>query len=229
MCKISNRESDGLTYSSIRFPVGVIFHLRMHLYRPLILGLVLVVSQLLGFSQAGSDSNVESSVLNYLIKPSDLLEIQIFQEPDLNKQVRVEADGTIVLPLVNRVAVGELSINEAQKRIEELYNQDFLVNPQVNLLVLEYHVRKVDILGQVNAPGPIEIPHDKVLTLVEAISRAGSFTRLAKRNAVQVTRIEKDGKKTVIELNADKMMSESNSADYVLRDGDTVFVPERFL
>lgn len=181
------------------------------------------------FSQSGESSSSTENSNNYLLKPSDLIEIQVFQEPDLHKQVRVEADGTIVLPLINRVKVGDLSIDEAQKRIEELYNKDYLVNPQVNLLVLEYHVRKVDILGQVNAPGPVEIPHDKALSLVEAISRAGSFTRLAKRNAVQVTRIDKDGKKTVIELNADKMMGESGSADFMLTDGDTVFVPERFL
>ena len=191
--------------------------------------LLLIFVSLLPFLHSEDDSSSTELLTNYLLKPSDLLEVQIFQEPDLNKQVRVEADGTIVLPLINRVKVGDLSILKAQQRIEELYNKDYLVNPQVNLLVLEYHVRKVDILGQVNSPGPVEIPPDKVLTLVEAISRAGSFTRLAKRTSVQVTRIEKNGKKNVIELNADKMMGESESADFILQDGDTVFVPERFL
>ncbi len=181
------------------------------------------------FSEDSDTGTTADVSFNYLLKPSDLIEIQIFQEPDLNKQVRVERDGTIMLSLINRVKVGDLSISDAQKRIEELYNKDYLVNPQVNLLVLEYHEQKIDVLGQVNAPGPIEIPHDKTLTLVEAISRAGSFTRLAKRSAVQVTRIEADGQKRVIELNADKMMGESESSDYVLQDGDTVFVPERFL
>jgi len=185
-----------------------------------------VVASQAQFTAISSSSVVAS---NYLLKPSDLIEIQVFQEPDLNKQVRIEKDGTIVLPLINRVKIGDLSILEAQQRIEELYNKDFLVNPQVNLLVLEYHIRKVDVMGQVNTPGPVEIPPDKSLTLVEAISRAGSFTRLARRTAVQVTRIDGDGKKQVVELNADKMMSESESADYVLQDGDTVFVPERFL
>ena len=189
----------------------------------------LVFTNTVLFSQTDDSSRSIDLASNYLLKPSDLIELQVFQEPDLSKQVRIEKDGTIVLPLINRVKVGDLSILEAQRRIEELYNQDYLVNPQISLLVLEYHLKKVDILGQVNTPGPVEIPHDKVLTLVEAISRAGSFTRLAKRTAVQVTRIEQDGKKSVIELNADKMMSESGSADFVLQDGDTVFIPERFL
>jgi len=189
----------------------------------------LVFTNTVLFSQTDDSNRSIDLASNYLLKPSDLIELQVFQEPDLSKQVRIEKDGTIVLPLINRVKVGDLSILEAQRRIEELYNQDYLVNPQISLLVLEYHLKKVDILGQVNTPGPVEIPHDKVLTLVEAISRAGSFTRLAKRTAVQVTRIEQDGKKSVIELNADKMMSESGSADFVLQDGDTVFIPERFL
>lgn len=202
----------------------------MNIFR-LILLPALFLQSMCVFSQSGESSSdsSESHASNYLLKPSDLIEIQVFQEPDLHKQIRVEADGTIVLPLINRVTVGDLSIDEAQKRIEELYNKDYLVNPQVSLLVLEYHIRKVDILGQVNSPGPVEIPPNRVLTLVEAISRAGSFTRLAKRTAVQVTRIEKDGKKTVFELDADKMMGESESVDFPLKDGDTVFVPERFL
>lgn len=166
---------------------------------------------------------------NYLLMPSDLIEMRVFQEPDLNKQVRIEADGTIMLPLINRVTVGGLTILEAQQLIEQLYDRDFLVNPQINLLILEYRVRKIDVLGQVNQPGPVEIPHDKALTLVEAISRAGSFTRLARRTAVQVTRIDDEGRKQVIELNVDRMMGSNDSADFVLKDGDTIFVPERFL
>lgn len=166
---------------------------------------------------------------NYLLKPSDLIEVMVFQEPDLNKQVRIEADGSIVLPLINRVKVGGLSIDEARQQIQELYNEDFLVNPQVNLLVLEYRMRKVDVIGQVNQPGPIEIPSDQALSLVEAISQAGSFTRLARRTTVQVTRTDTDGKKRVIEINVDRMMSSEDAPDFILQDGDIVFVPERFL
>ena len=184
---------------------------------------VLVIVNTLAAQESSGDGN------NYILRPSDLIQLQIFQEPDLDKQVRIEADGTIVLPLINRVMVGGLTISEAQSRIRELYDRDYLVNPQISLLVIEYHVRKVDVLGQVNQPGPVEIPHDKVLTLVEAISLAKGFNRLAKRSAVQVTRVSKDGKKEVITLNADKMMGNTESADYILRDGDSVFVPERLL
>ncbi|MCG8528361.1 MAG: polysaccharide export protein [Opitutales bacterium] len=166
---------------------------------------------------------------NYLLRPSDLIQIQVFQEPDLNKEVRIEANGTIVLPLINRVKVGGISISEAQERIRYLYDKDYLVNPQVSVLVLEYKPREVDVLGQVNAPGPVEIPFDRELTLVEAISRAKGFTRLARRSSVQVTRINEDGEKEVFTINADKMMGEVDSKEYILKEGDSVYVPERLL
>ncbi|MEQ9825276.1 MAG: polysaccharide biosynthesis/export family protein [Puniceicoccaceae bacterium] len=191
----------------------------------------------LGFSTLGDNAIAQATDVpaeepvrsNYRLKPSDLIEVMVFQEPDLNKQVRIEADGSIILPLINRVKVGGLSVDEARKQIQELYNQDFLVNPQVNLLVLEYRMRKVDVIGQVNQPGPIEIPSDQALSLVEAISQAGSFTRLARRTTVQVTRTDTDGKKRVIEINVDRMMSSEDAPDFILQDGDIVFVPERFL
>lgn len=172
-----------------------------------------------------------ADIVNYMIQPYDLLQVEVFQEPELSKQVRVEGDGTVVLPLINKVNVGKMTVVQAQKRIEELYEKDYLVSPNVNLLVVERVTSKVQVLGQVNRPGDVVIPPDRELTVVDAIAGASGFTRLAKDSEVILTRIAANGEKTTQSINVRKIMEsdKQNEINIVLRDGDTLFVPERFL
>lgn len=173
-----------------------------------------------------SGKNLET---NYVLRSFDRVSLTVFQEPDLDKEVRIEVDGSINLPLIGKVKVAGLTIADARERIRYLYNKDFLVNPQLSLDVTHFHPRKVDVIGQVNEPGPVNIPLEKDLTLVEAISLAKGFTRLAKRSEVQVTRVDKNGEKIVQVVNADRLMSDTESEDYILQEGDSIYVPERFL
>ncbi len=184
-----------------------------------------------GSPSDGQISDRESMVApaNYRIQPSDILAVTIFQQPDLEKQTRVEADGTITLHLVGRVNVDGLSVSEAREKITELYDRDFLVNPQVDLQVIEFNLDEVQVLGQVRTPGTIVIPPDQDLTLLQAISRAGGFTRLARKGSVKIRRELEDGEKKVFAINASDLISDPDSQDFILQDGDIVFVDERLI
>ncbi|ATC64399.1 sugar transporter [Nibricoccus aquaticus] len=167
---------------------------------------------------------------DFLLQPQDLIKVQVFQEPDLLREVRISQEGTINLPLINQVDLRNKTLRQAEQLIRDLYDRDFLVNPQITLVVVEYAKRTVNVLGNVNLPGAVPFPQEQKLNLIDAITRAGGFNRLADRKRVKLTRTSTDGKSETVEINADQLMNKGASAEkWVLQVGDTVYVPERVL
>jgi polysaccharide export outer membrane protein len=167
---------------------------------------------------------------DYLLQPQDLLRVQVFQEPDLLREVRISQEGTITLPLIEQVDLRNKTLRQAEQLIRDLYDRDFLVNPQITLVVVEYAKRTVNVLGNVNNPGAVPFPQEQKLNLIDAITRAGGFNRLADRKRVKLTRTSPGGKSETYEVNADQLMSRGASAEkWILQVGDTVYVPERVL
>lgn len=166
---------------------------------------------------------------DYILQQSDLLRVQIFQEPDLLREVRVTQEYTLSLPLIGLVDVRNKSVRQAEELIRRLYDRDYLVNPQVTITVLEYAQRTVQVLGQVNNSGAIPFPPEQPMSLLDAISRAGGFTRLADRRRIQLTRTDEAGKTETFTINADDLIKGNSGAQWLLKKGDTIFVPERIL
>lgn len=182
-----------------------------------------------GAPESGVGSQGFVAPMNYRIRAGDIISIQIFKEPELGRQVRVEADGSINLHLVGKVKVEGMTVSDARELIRELYDRDFLVNPQIDLLVIDFNLERVQILGQVNRPGIIAIEPDRELTLLHAIALAGDFTRMAKRNSVQVRRTLEDGSTQVFIINASQLINNPAAEDFPLVNGDLIFVDERII
>lgn len=179
---------------------------------------------------AAGDTNVAAiSQIDYALQPYDLIHVVIFQEPDLERQVRLSANSEVTLPLIGLVNLKDKTIAEAQRMIRDLYNKDYLVNPEVTLTVLEYAKETVNVLGSVSNPGAIPIPPDQPLNLVDAITRAGGFTRLADRRKVKLSEPNRDGTSTTIIVNVDDILQSHTADDHILHKGDVIFVPERIL
>lgn len=166
---------------------------------------------------------------DYILRPLDLLRVQIFQEDDLTRDVRVSQESTVSLPLIGRVDLKDKTVKQAQELIRELYDRDYLVNPQVNLTVLEYVKRTVNVLGSVNSPGAVPFPDEQGLTLLDAIARVGGFSRLADRKHVKLTRTTEDGKTTSYVINTDDVIEGSSKESWQLVPDDVIYVPERIL
>lgn len=167
---------------------------------------------------------------DYVLQPLDLIKLEVFQEPDLERQVRLSQECIVTLPLIQAVSLKGKTLQQAQDIIRVLYDRDFLVNPQVNLTLVESAKRDVKVLGQVDKAGAVEIPTDKPLKLLDAIAIAGGFTRLADRKHVTLTRANADGTTTTTEINADAILQSKDSSDgWALRENDVIFVPERIL
>lgn len=169
-----------------------------------------------------SVSVVAAGASDYILLPSDTLQVRIFQEEDLTREVSISQEYTISLPLVGTINVRDKSVRQTEELIRQLYDKDYLVNPQVTLSVLRYAERTVNVIGSVNSPQPVPFPVEKGLTLLEAITRAGGFSRLANMKRVTITR---QGVAKPIEVNAERLI-DGRSFNLQLQVGDLINVPE---
>jgi len=192
----------------------------------LCLGCVLLLPSVM---VAKNETKPEGRLATYKLRPMDLIKIQVFQEPELDRELRVSQDQTIALPLIGVVNVKDRTVRETELLVTELYQRDYLVNPQINITVAEYSQRTINVLGQVNSPGSVVIPPEKNINLLDAIARSGGFTRLANRNKVSLTRTKSDGQTVNFVIDADQLVSGDTNNRSPVQDGDVIFVPERML
>jgi len=189
---------------------------------------------LLGFALLCAGGQAEdqpagASSTDYVMQPSDLIRVMVFQEPDLMREVRITQEYTITLPLIGTIDLRNKTVRQAEEIIRSLYDKDYLVNPQINLTVLEYTQRTVKVLGAVNQPGAIVFPPEQKMGLLEAIARAGGFSRIAERRKVRLSRTLDDGKSENYIINTDEMIQGASAEQWLLTKGDVIFVPERIL
>jgi polysaccharide export outer membrane protein len=166
---------------------------------------------------------------NYVLKPSDVISVEVYQEQDLEKTVRVEGDGSVALALIGKVKIGGMTVGEAQSLITDLYNRDYLVDPQISVLVTSFSPKMVHVLGSVNSPGVVEIPPDRDLTLTEAIAAVRGVSRLGNPKSITVKRVDNTGRAQQMEVNFTRIVTDPDVKDLVLKEGDTVWVPERII
>jgi polysaccharide export outer membrane protein len=165
---------------------------------------------------------------DYVLQPSDLLHVLVFQEEDLQRDVRISQEYSITLPLIGQVNLKGKTLREAEGLIRDLYDKDYLVQPQLTVTVLEYAKTSVNVLGSVGQPGSVIFTPEQPMTLLDAIARAGGFTRLADRRHVSLSRTV-EGKVEKYTINADDLIRGDAKQSWVLIKDDVVYVPEKLL
>lgn len=183
-------------------------------------------------SSAGSASSGGVGMIvgsNYVLKPSDVIEIDVYQEQDLNKTVRIEGDGTVSLALVGKIKVAGMTVAESKSLVTNLYNRDYLVDPQISVLVVSFSPKVIRILGSVNRPGVVEIPHDRDMMLTEAMAMVNGITRLGNPKSLKIKRVDENGRSRQMEVNFTKIVTDPDVKDIILQEGDTIWVPERII
>jgi len=174
-----------------------------------------------------ADSSQINYKKEYKINPSELLDITVYQEPDLERTVRVTNDGYISFPLIGKVHVAGLTVIEAESKIASLLGQGYLIDPQISVFIKEFQTEKVVIIGEVKNPGSFDLPQDRELTLLEAIALAGGFTKVASIDGIRVIRVENGVQKYIPVRVSDITKEGDKSKDIVLKPGDIIYVPER--
>jgi polysaccharide export outer membrane protein len=181
---------------------------------------------------------------DYKVGPEDQLSIEIFGHDQLNRELRVNGQGAITMPLVGAVKVAGLTPQEIETRLMELYDANYLVNPQITVAVEEFRHQQVAVTGAVRDPGSYEIIGPRTLLEVLAMAQgvandptraqAGDAIHVIRRqSAADVAKSMKAGsiqsfspqtKTTVINLRR-LFSGEAPELNLMIESGDVVHVP----
>jgi polysaccharide biosynthesis/export protein len=187
---------------------------------------------------------------DYQVGPEDQLDILVYGQDALNRSLRVNGQGEIVMPLVGTVKVAGLTTQEIERRLRELYDAHYLVNPQITVEVKEYRHQRVAVTGAVNKPGSYELIGPR--TLLEVLSMAGGIANqgqttggggpqagdvvdvIRHQNAPDLAKERKGGaewrpfdpKTETMVIDLRRLMSgQEPGLNLMVRNGDVVYVP----
>jgi polysaccharide export outer membrane protein len=150
----------------------------------------------------------------------DLIEVNVYNVPELTSKARVGNSGDVYLPLIDYVHVGDLSVDEAQTLIEKrLADGGFVRNPHVTVFVDESASQGVTVLGEVSKPGVYPDVGDH--KLYEIISEAGGFSPSAARRVSIFHRDQAQATQLILPRN----LGDDLSGNIEVLPGDTITVP----
>lgn len=115
----------------------------------------------------------------YELGPRDQISVVVYGEDDLTREVEVANDGTVKLPLIGRVKVSGLTEKQAEERITELYQKDYLVEPRVEVRIKDYRSQSVHLLGAVRRPG--EYPLKGPVRVLDVLGKGGGVAEHASK------------------------------------------------
>jgi polysaccharide export outer membrane protein len=188
------------------------------------ISLMVTAILLAAFAAHGASRPQESQTLpvnDYKIGAKDLLEIAVFELPELNQTVRVSEDGSITLSLLGKVEVAGLTAQELEKKLTTLLDQQFTKGAHVTVFIKEY--QKISVIGAVGRPGQYELVGPT--TLLQAIAQAGGLTAQA-MNELFIYRRGDDGKQERIVIKLEDLTIGGNQdLNIELRPKDVVTVP----
>ena len=158
--------------------------------------------------------------------PEDVVTIRVFGETDLTGDYQADNQGNLDFPFVGRMNIkGQTNTSLADRIASQLRDGDYILEPQVSVVIKEHNSARILIDGKVTRPGAL--PFRTGMTLLEAISQAGGREPLADRRVVRLTRSTGEGTKT--ENVPVQAIYDGRQADIRLCPGDSIYVPESVL
>jgi len=165
-------------------------------------------------------ADIDSST--YRVGPEDVLELSVWREDALKKEVLVRPDGGISYPLVGEVqAAGKTALeirDEVAKRLEK-----FIPDAAVSVTILKTGSQRIYVLGKVSKPG--EFPVGRYVDVLQALSMAGGLTPFASSNDIRVIRRDGAGQVVIPFEYGRVIRGDKLEQNIQLRSGDVVIVP----
>jgi len=159
----------------------------------------------------------------YTIGVTDVLRISVWKNPELEVTVPVRPDGMISFPLLDDVHAEGLKVTELKDVISREL-AEFIVAPDVTVIVVEMNSQFVSVIGAVLKNGRVPISRD--LRVVEAIALSGGFTTFANKRKIRIVRRGKNGEEVEYRFDYDAYIKgRAPGSNIVLKNGDTIIVP----
>lgn len=174
------------------------------------------------FAASPQKQDTQTVEKEYLIGIGDILEVSVWHEPDISKNVFVRLDGRISLPLVGDVFAKGLSPEALSQKISKVIAK-FIADPSVTVTLKESKSKMYYVLGQITRPGEYALSYP--VSILQAIARAGGFAEWAKKEKVIVVR-RQGGQETLLHFNYHKFVDGKDLGNnQALQPGDTIIIP----
>ena len=157
------------------------------------------------------------------IGPGDLLDLSVFDVPELVLKVRVDVNGCVSLAFLGDLKLGGMTVGNAQRLIaRELVAHQLVKDPQVSIFIEEFATQGITVYGEVNAPGiyPLMGPHH----LYDVISAAGGLTLKSGRTVTVLHAGQSDLPEVVALTNVNASENPLEHANVPIYPGDTIVV-----
>jgi len=136
----------------------------------------------------------------YVLFPGDVLEVSIYRNDNLSRDVQVRGDGRISLPLLDEIHVAGMTLSELDEHITERLSKR-LVDPEVTVIIKNPQEPMVYVFGEVKSAQPVPLRNAR--TAVQAIAYAGDMKKSGKLSKVSIVRLDESGHLTAITIDAE--------------------------
>jgi polysaccharide export outer membrane protein len=158
----------------------------------------------------------------YRLGPEDLIEISVWKEPELTKQLAVRPDGKISYPLLGDIQAAGLTVKQLQKELLKGLEK-YVTDANVTVILLKAQYYKIYVTGKVTKPGEFVV--GRPTNVMQAISMAGGLTPFAYPGSIAILR-NVGGKEEVFSFDYKAVSrGESLEQNRILMPGDVVVVP----
>jgi polysaccharide export outer membrane protein len=159
---------------------------------------------------------------DYVIGAEDMLQISVWKNESLSRQLPVRPDGKISMPLLHDIQASGLTPMQLRDKIATAL-AEFMPNPEVSVTVLEVRSYRVSVLGEVQKPGVLQLKAPT--TVLEAIALAGGFRDFASPSKIVIFRKDNGGQTQRLRFNYNRAVGAAGEDNVTLRSGDVVVVP----
>lgn len=168
-------------------------------------------------SQEGEEEDLPAGA-GYLIGPEDILNIEVWNQPDISREVVVNNEGEITVPPVRKLNVMGLTVSQLEENLAKALSK-YLIDPIVFVAIKEFNSQRVTALGEIKT-GMYTLK--RRTTLVEFLGQIGGPTDNA--DTYHIRLIKKDKKVFVYDFN-ELLKNPQKSESIIVSGGDTVYVP----
>ena len=159
---------------------------------------------------------------DYLIQASDILQISVWKEPDLQTEVIVRPDGKFSFPLAGEVEAKSKTIEQVRQAVADQI-KSYIPDPVVTVTLRQSLGNRIFVLGKVNRPG--EFPLTQDLDVMQALALGGGLITFADDKEISILR-RSGGEQTAIKFNYREVeYGENLGQNILLQPGDVVVVP----
>ena len=165
---------------------------------------------------------------DYFIEAGDVISINVFPAEEFSKEVTVQPDGTIEIPLLGSLKAQGLKADDLQKMLTARFSK-YVSNPSITINVRKFSSNRVAVIGQIFSPGYYE--YREGMRLLDLVAQAGGTQDYARRDRGRIFRRLKgeDGKvsEQVIKADLEEVFSGRMDKNVTLMTGDIVYIPRK--